>query len=352
MAVLNPANVMCNRIHDVVQSSGLHFVINQTPHSSYITIRRKFICPETIVSENLADAAWRKKVDELEKLVEILETDKSALEEICVVKDEEALICQHESEKRLVNLHAFTDKLSAENENLKEQIATLNHEIGETKVKLSKTNKLLKSNEKEIYKLGTNIENCQDTIKNLKGEKVLLTNGKAKAEADLKKMEKKASKSAKKQSVTTQTTIFSKSNSTSLVTTACLNSSHLISKPSLETSSTSRELVYQTSTDRNTCNELFSEFDAIAIAHEPKTELEIDDELKTVLNVPVKNLFDTLAIDTKEVKVQAIMKISGEEKAELENKLRVWKCELCEQTYPMGYTMDQAIHRREHLKET
>ena len=47
-------------------------------------------------------------------------------------------------------------------------------------------------------------------------------------------------------------------------------------------------------------------------------------------------MVDTLAIDTKEVKDQAIIKISGEEKAELENKLRVWKFELCEQTYPKG----------------
>ena len=38
-------NSMCNSIHSLIQSSGLHYVINQTPWSSYITLRKKFIDP-------------------------------------------------------------------------------------------------------------------------------------------------------------------------------------------------------------------------------------------------------------------------------------------------------------------
>ena len=36
---------MCNSIQNLIQSSGLHYVINQTPWSSYITLRKKFIDP-------------------------------------------------------------------------------------------------------------------------------------------------------------------------------------------------------------------------------------------------------------------------------------------------------------------
>ena len=43
MALSLDANLACSRIHDVIQSSGLHDIINQTPWSSYITIRRKFV---------------------------------------------------------------------------------------------------------------------------------------------------------------------------------------------------------------------------------------------------------------------------------------------------------------------
>ena len=34
---------MCNSIQNLIQSSGLHYVISQTPWSSYITLRKKFI---------------------------------------------------------------------------------------------------------------------------------------------------------------------------------------------------------------------------------------------------------------------------------------------------------------------
>ena len=39
---MNPVSSV-NKILDVVQNSGLHFVINRTPFSAYITIRQKFI---------------------------------------------------------------------------------------------------------------------------------------------------------------------------------------------------------------------------------------------------------------------------------------------------------------------
>ena len=50
-------NSVCNQIHDVIQSSGLHFAINQTPWSSFITIRRKFIDPNHVPSVNSANCS-------------------------------------------------------------------------------------------------------------------------------------------------------------------------------------------------------------------------------------------------------------------------------------------------------
>ena len=52
MAACN-ANVVCTRIHDVVQASGLNYIINQTPWSSYITIRKKFISSATSTSDHV-----------------------------------------------------------------------------------------------------------------------------------------------------------------------------------------------------------------------------------------------------------------------------------------------------------
>ena len=45
MSTLPDINDVCTSIHNFVQSSGLHYVINQTSWSSYITIRKKFVKP-------------------------------------------------------------------------------------------------------------------------------------------------------------------------------------------------------------------------------------------------------------------------------------------------------------------
>ena len=67
------------------------------------------------------DSVQKAKVEDLENLVKKLEFEKSTLEEMCTLKDEEALISQVKS-----------DELSKENENLKMVVANLNQEIGES----------------------------------------------------------------------------------------------------------------------------------------------------------------------------------------------------------------------------
>ena len=42
---ISDVNTVCNQIRNIVQTSGLHFIINQTPWFSYITVRRKFLNP-------------------------------------------------------------------------------------------------------------------------------------------------------------------------------------------------------------------------------------------------------------------------------------------------------------------
>ena len=109
---------------------------------------------------------------------------------------------------------------------------------------------------------------------------------------------------------------------------------------------------------------------------ENKNEPQSDDDTIVTPSVPVDNGFDifyevehkiisddttiednieedkmeediTVKVSTKEDlnKVEAKMKISTHEKI-------VWKCELCDQAYPRGYTMDPALHKREYLKQT
>ena len=53
------------------------------------------------------DSVQKAKVEDLENLVKKLEFEKSTLEEMCTLKDEEALIFQIKSDERLANLHTL-----------------------------------------------------------------------------------------------------------------------------------------------------------------------------------------------------------------------------------------------------
>ena len=86
---LSDVDSACDRIHNLVQTSGLHFVINQTPWSSYITVRRKFINPGThdvkIMSTETVRADQLKAIQErneqLEHKVSEVEYEHAKLED-------------------------------------------------------------------------------------------------------------------------------------------------------------------------------------------------------------------------------------------------------------------------------
>ena len=108
-------NKVCDEIHNLVQMSGLHFVINQTPWSSYIPIRRKFVIsgacnvklksPETVVSYelkerkeqqadveftlaeieeafNIEKEKYKKSVDNLQSKIDAFEKEKESKDAI------------------------------------------------------------------------------------------------------------------------------------------------------------------------------------------------------------------------------------------------------------------------------
>ena len=100
---------VCDRIHTLVQTSGLHFMINQTPWSSYITIRRKFINPGaykstgTDVNEQLEISeqlkALKERNNQLEKKLADVEVE-------LVEREEESIKTKKEYEKTVHHLNA------------------------------------------------------------------------------------------------------------------------------------------------------------------------------------------------------------------------------------------------------
>ena len=203
MAAASPTTLSMNRIHDAVQRSGLHFVINQTPFSSYITIRRKFTSERNQTNSDSDSEVKKEPLALKARLIEItsdlkaLETKNRHLEENLVIKEEEFKDGKVETEKRLDYVHVFAEKLSAETERLKGDksvldnvIKNLNNEASKHKNEMSQLCKTLKIKDKEIYNLDNKALNQQETIKHLKAEKIqVLKEAKKLKQKSLKKQE-------------------------------------------------------------------------------------------------------------------------------------------------------------------
>ena len=134
-------NLACNRIHEAIQKSGLHFVINQTPWSSYITIRRKLVFSksvtddvnvnsmEVVVNDELA--ALKDKNEQLVKKLANVELEKAETEE-------ELEVTNQKYEKTVRHLH---DRIEILATTLKEKELELNNQKCEILV-LEKEKKL------------------------------------------------------------------------------------------------------------------------------------------------------------------------------------------------------------------
>ena len=104
MAAFYDVNTVSNSIHNLVQSSGLHFVINQTPWSSYITIRRKFLGPAPAAQPTLPRLGVSEQNEKLKHQI-------IALENALVNADEETKIAELKSKQVVENLHLKIDNL-------------------------------------------------------------------------------------------------------------------------------------------------------------------------------------------------------------------------------------------------
>ena len=99
MKCLNDVNLVCNTIHNVIQSSGLHYQTNQTPWSIYITIRKKFIDPSSPFKLNSTNLDLSEKNKQLELKI-------AALENALVDTDEENRVTESRVKESVDNLHS------------------------------------------------------------------------------------------------------------------------------------------------------------------------------------------------------------------------------------------------------
>ena len=124
-------NRTLSQIHNLIQTSGLHFMINSTPFSSYITIRKKLVNVEQIPHTD-ATSLIEPHHDDRADLKDMLATLKSrndSLEEDLAHADEDAKVVDNKTNEIVTRLHSKLDNLETRNYSLENELAARDSKI-------------------------------------------------------------------------------------------------------------------------------------------------------------------------------------------------------------------------------
>ena len=170
----------CGTIFAAVHSSNLHFLLQESPFSVYITLRKKFTSASPVsVSQNTSKEA------DIENLI-VQYSDKVKILEDKLAHAEEELY------KASNNFRDQKSVLKDEIQVLKDSLKKSHAETSQSSKALRDTNKIVKTKEKEIYNLESKVENLVERNRKLKLAEADTKKDHTKCAKTLKNLEKKA----------------------------------------------------------------------------------------------------------------------------------------------------------------
>ena len=148
----------CDVIRKSLVKSGLHFFVNESPYSLWITVRKKFMDNQNLIDEKTNGAPVReeKKMAEIENEMKDLKEKYKRISEAfeAVTADFEQEISDHrviiEENKRI---RYEISKKDSEIFKLKQEAKHLETELKTSEIDLKKTHKEIKSKDKEVHDL-------------------------------------------------------------------------------------------------------------------------------------------------------------------------------------------------------
>ena len=237
---LSSPQVLSDDIVQLVKTSNLHFVLQETPYSVYITLRKKLLLEDSPFqsvkdysgSESLKTTLtkFQQKCEDLHQVNAELGNmidDKDSLAHKLEMKLEKAKVetcealkkAEKDNQRNLMRLNNLIGKnkiaddelkvFKVENENLKNEV---NH-----------SNKALNNRDKEVNKLSKKIDNLEENVKNLKQKNKDLTSEEAKTSKENSNAQKQLTAlkarrpSSSSKGTTTLSSDFSSDASTSTV---------------------------------------------------------------------------------------------------------------------------------------
>ena len=169
----------CDSILNIVRDSCLHFCLNETPHSIYLTIRKRFL---------------KSEFSPIEDSTKISDKNNASISELCdtfqkkVNAYEEEIAKLEVKAKAVIKQETIIQKLKEEQKKLEKEL-----EVSENSRKA--LNKVIKSKDKEIYDLKKENSSVTENLLQVKNE---FTNYKSEASKEKKEIEKKFKKLEKK----------------------------------------------------------------------------------------------------------------------------------------------------------
>ena len=196
------AGEACDAVMSFIKMSQLDFLIQETPYSSFITIRKKFRKDST----NRAGAELAKKstVDIIEGLKQENETLKNILEEketqFKTAREECTMLLQklERVEKEMFNHCEANAKLNKKSDEetikLKDALKEKSDAIVAHKVEDSNTRKIIKTLEKNIHNSENKIQNLEEKMASMKVSKSELKKERDKLFNEVKNLKKNTKK--------------------------------------------------------------------------------------------------------------------------------------------------------------
>ena len=191
------ANTVCNQVLKVLKESNLNYLVNETPYSAFVTIRKKFVGPReeqdisdvTLAANHLSfgdkvlaqeNAALDHKYKGLESEIGHLKKDIDGLEQkigdLAVEKNIlEDQVCKLESETKSVNMRLEATKHQLSNqtdilEKVNEAKLALAFKLKEVEKKLNKHEQECKEKDNNLLVLQSTVENRSLEVQKLQNE--------------------------------------------------------------------------------------------------------------------------------------------------------------------------------------
>ena len=187
------ASIMCNQVLRVVKESKLNYLVNETPYSAFVTIRKKIVkhieAEDTHAVDDLAlsdvvlrqeNISLRQKLCSLESekglLREEIETLEQKVEELTMKNNsQDEKVDQLEAAKNsaLIRLEVTKGQLSNQTDNLAKQVEeekANDKKLKETKTKLSKLENISKERDENFVIMEFTLKNRDIEIERLNDE--------------------------------------------------------------------------------------------------------------------------------------------------------------------------------------